>query len=143
MISPGVFLCFFNFLLIFVNIGILIFFVGPLQVFFNKKLFFKFINKCQTEILGCAPPSSHGWDFSTKLQVSGICFPVNFEKFLKTAFLKNTSGRLLLVLIALNKENETETEMPAESSNNYKVPWFDCNISAELVKYGRSSKCRL
>ena len=46
MISPGVFLYFFLvFFLIFVNIKILIFFVGPFQ-FFNKKLFFKFINKC-------------------------------------------------------------------------------------------------
>ena len=24
------------------------------------------------------------------------CFPVNFEKFLRTSFLQNTSGRLLL-----------------------------------------------
>ena len=143
MISPGVFLCFFCFFLNFCKYWDTYIFCWPTSSFFNKKLFFKFINKCQTEILGCAPPSSHGWDFSTKLQVSGICFPVNFEKFLKTAFLKNTSGRLLLVLIALNKENETEIEMPAESSNNYKVPWFDCNISAELVKYDRSSKCRL
>ena len=41
----------------------LIFFIGPLNSFFNKKLFFKFINKCQTEILWCAPPSSHVCDF--------------------------------------------------------------------------------
>ena len=48
---------------IFVNIKILIFFIGPhQQFFFNKKLFFNFINKCQTEILGCAPPS-HVCDF--------------------------------------------------------------------------------
>ena len=25
------------------------------------------------------------------------CFPVNFTKFLRTAFLRNTSGRLLLL----------------------------------------------
>ena len=26
-------------------------------------MFFKFINKCQKEILRCVPPSSHVWDF--------------------------------------------------------------------------------
>ena len=31
--------------------------------FFNKELFFRFINKCLTEILGCVPPSSHVCDF--------------------------------------------------------------------------------
>ena len=31
--------------------------------FFNKQLFFKFINKWQKEILRCAPPSSHACDF--------------------------------------------------------------------------------
>ena len=31
--------------------------------FFNKLLFFKFSNKYQTEILGCASPSSHVCDF--------------------------------------------------------------------------------
>ena len=63
MISPGIFLYFFYFF-IFVNIKMLTFFIGPLQqFFFNKWLFFKFLNKCQTEILGCAPPSSHVCDF--------------------------------------------------------------------------------
>ena len=55
MISPGIFLYFFYFF-IFVNIKMFTFFIGPLQQFFlNKWLFFKFLNKCQTEILGCAP----------------------------------------------------------------------------------------
>ena len=64
MISPVVFLYFFLlFFLTFVNIKILIFFIGSLQQFFNKKLFFKFINKCQTEILLCAPRTSHVCDF--------------------------------------------------------------------------------
>ena len=31
--------------------------------FFDNYLFFKFINKCQKEILRCAPPSSHVYDF--------------------------------------------------------------------------------
>ena len=37
--------------------------------------------------------------FKIKLQVCRLwykCFPVNFEKFLRTPFLQNTSGRLLL-----------------------------------------------
>ena len=28
-----------------------------------------------------------------------MCFPLNFAKFFKTSFLKNTSGRLLLYLL--------------------------------------------
>ena len=31
-------------------------------------------------------------------KVAGLCFPVNFVKFLRTPFLQNTSGRLLLSL---------------------------------------------
>ena len=31
------------------------------------------------------------------------CFPVNFAKFLRTPFLQNTSGRLLLTLITITK----------------------------------------
>ena len=30
------------------------------------------------------------------------CFPVNFAKFLRTPFLQNTSGRLLLYFVSLN-----------------------------------------
>ena len=33
-----------------------------------------------------------------KKRLWGRCFPVNFVKFLRTPFLQNTSGRLLLVL---------------------------------------------
>ena len=32
------------------------------------------------------------------------CFPVNFAKFLRTPFLQNTSGRLLLIFIKINEE---------------------------------------
>ena len=45
-----------------VNIKIILFFIGPLQQFFNNYLFFKFINKCWKEISRCAPPSSHVCD---------------------------------------------------------------------------------
>ena len=44
-----------------VNIKIL-FFIDLPQQFFNDYLFFKLINKCQKEILRCAPPS-HACDF--------------------------------------------------------------------------------
>ena len=56
-----------------VNIKILTFFIGPLQQFsFDKYLFFKFISKCQTEILSYVP-SSHLYDFLIilKLYVNG------------------------------------------------------------------------
>ena len=33
------------------------------------------------------------------MQAIGRCFPVNFEKFLRTPFLQNTSGRLLLPVV--------------------------------------------
>ena len=67
MISPGVFFIFVIVIFkIFVNIKILNIFIGPLQQFFNKKMFFKIISKCQTEILGCAPPFSHVCDFFCK-----------------------------------------------------------------------------
>ena len=63
MISTGVFLYFFLQKYNIVNIKIILFFIGPLQQFFNNYLFFKFINKCKKEILRCAPPSSHVCDF--------------------------------------------------------------------------------
>ena len=46
------------------NIKILTFFIGLLQQFSNKWLFFKYINKCQKEILSCALHSSDLHDFS-------------------------------------------------------------------------------
>ena len=36
------------------------------MIFFNNYLFSKFINKCQKEILRCAPPSSQVCDFFSK-----------------------------------------------------------------------------
>ena len=39
-------------------------FIGPFQQFSYFFFFFKFINKCQKEILRCTPPSSHVCDFS-------------------------------------------------------------------------------
>ena len=45
------------------NITIILFLLAHFNSFFNNNLFFKFINKCQKEILRCAPPSSHVCDF--------------------------------------------------------------------------------
>ena len=47
-----------------VNIKITCFLLACFNSFFNNYLHFKFINKCQKEILRCAPPSSHVCDFS-------------------------------------------------------------------------------
>ena len=62
MISPGFFFIFLKKCNI-VNIKIILFFICSLQHIFNRYLFFKFISKCQKEILRCAPPSSHMCDF--------------------------------------------------------------------------------
>ena len=64
--SPGVFLYFLKKYDI-VNIKILTFFIGPFQQFFFQHVFF--INKCQTEILTCVPPSPHVCDFFFKEQL--------------------------------------------------------------------------
>ena len=48
--------------------------------FFNNYLFFKFINKCQKEILRCAPPSSHVSDFLLFL-IHHSRVPNRFHKF--------------------------------------------------------------
>ena len=40
-----------------------LFCIGTIQQFFKKYLFFKFISKCQKEILRCVPPSSLVCDF--------------------------------------------------------------------------------
>ena len=65
---------FFLFFFIFVNIKIH-FLLPHSNSYFNKYLFVKFINECQTEILGCVPPS-HVCDFL-------IYFQLNiFEKIL-------------------------------------------------------------
>ena len=45
------------------NIKIILFLLAHFNSFLNNSLFFKFINKCQKEILVCAPPSSHVCDF--------------------------------------------------------------------------------
>ena len=60
MISPGVFLYFLkNYNL--VDINVLAFFYWPNSAVFLIN--FKFINKCETEILRCAQLSSHMCDF--------------------------------------------------------------------------------
>ena len=76
LISLGVYLYFLKKHIV-VNVKILTFFIDPLQQFFLKKqLFIKFINKCQKEILRCAPPSSHVRDLREEmilLSVDGHC----------------------------------------------------------------------
>ena len=48
-----------------------------------------------------------GLRFATllKRRLGHSCFPVNFAKFLRTSFLQNTSGRLLLEVSNINNDN--------------------------------------
>ena len=63
MISIGVFLSIFFFQKCYIlNIKIILFLLADFNSFFNN-LFFKFINKCQKEIVRCPPLSSHVCDF--------------------------------------------------------------------------------
>ena len=73
----------------------------PPEVFFQKRCswnFAKFTGKhlCQSlffnKVAGLRPATL------LKKKLWHSCFPVNFGKFLKTPFLENTSGRLLLIL---------------------------------------------
>ena len=60
----------------------------------HKQLFFKFINKCQIEILRCAPPSSHVCDF-----FNIACFIVaKAILYLKTVQTKISNKNILFVL---------------------------------------------
>ena len=59
--------------------------------FSSKLLLFKFINKCQTEIMRCTPPSSHVCDF--------FCFSfvaffknLNAKEHIKTLWLFSMDG---------------------------------------------------
>ena len=57
-------------------------------------MFFKFINKCQTEILRCAPPSSHVCDFFTFRE---SLFALNhIESFLSHIFCSHIDGFLMI-----------------------------------------------
>ena len=59
--------------------------------FFNKYLFFKFINKSQKEVLSCVQLFSHVCDFQ-----KSVCFPLGFIMFMM--IVVNT------ILCALAKE---------------------------------------
>ena len=72
-----------------------------------KQVFLEILQNLQEDT--CARVS-----FLIKLQASGLqlylkkrlwrrCFPVNIEKFLRTPFLQNTSGRLLLKEVVLKE----------------------------------------
>ena len=63
MISAGVFIYLFIYFWILEILKYLYFLLAHCIIIFNKKLFFKIINKCQTDILECAIPSSHVCDF--------------------------------------------------------------------------------
>ena len=56
---------------------------------------------------------------SLKKRVWHRCFPVNFAKFLRTPFLQNTSGRLILVFILCftvsKKKKNSRTGFPLKN----------------------------
>ena len=54
------------------------------------------------------------------------CFPANFVKFLRTLFLQNTSGRLLLVSFSLWNDPSQECKIQLYSSFNVE----DCKLNA-------------
>ena len=58
---------FFLFLINMVNTKISLFLLAHFYSFCNNYLFFKWINKCQKEILRCALPSSRECDFKSLL----------------------------------------------------------------------------
>ena len=53
---------------------IICFLFAHFNSFFSNYLFFKFINKCQKEILRCVPPSSHMRDFCYIFTVTVLKF---------------------------------------------------------------------
>ena len=63
VISPGVFIFLKRYNV--ASIKILTFFLTHFNSFFNEQLFFKILKflNAKTEILSCAPPFSHAWDF--------------------------------------------------------------------------------
>ena len=68
---------------------------------------------------------------SLKKRLQHMCFPVNLAKFLRTTFLQNTSGRLLLNgLISIFYKNSRKNETSSDSVNSniaWKQFWeFDC-----------------
>ena len=82
MISAGVFLYFFlNAALYILKLFCIL--LAHFNSFLNNYLFSKFINKCQKEILSCAPPS-YVCDFLKKVFVfHKICFKVEVLKTFK------------------------------------------------------------
>ena len=60
------------------------------------------------------------------------CFPVNFAKFLRTPFLQNISGRLILDIIELFKDHESIQKSKLANFNYNKVFRF-CIAMVEKV----------
>ena len=86
-------------------------------------MFFKFINKCQKEILRCAPPSSHVCDF-----------PVDREDMLKINELNaDNSTKMYLGKIDMF----LDTYAPLKRINKYKLkfkskPWITLGLQKSI-----------
>ena len=71
--------------------------------------------------------------FSIKLRASGLqlekkrpwhrCFPVNFAKFLRTSFLQNTFGRLLLRWLTQIPRKTTYNQCTITNNSFHKIIW--------------------
>ena len=66
------------------------------------------------------------------------CFPVNFPKFLRTPFLQNISGRLLLNAVKLDSvklQKQQYTPIPSKAKQNSKIllftPWISLYYSTQ------------
>ena len=89
-------------------------------------MFFMFINKCQKEILGCDPPSSHVCDFSFPL---ACFFLVTFPRNLAQIFRSDKSTCLWNIFFHSFYTFEVMTHFVVEESflNNYLATLFGYN----------------
>ena len=62
------------------------------------------------------------------------CFPVNFAKFLRTPFLQNTSGRLLLFIVTQRRLFATVMLLRSLKQVYWKSPYFMSVISTVIAK---------
>ena len=82
-----------------------------------------------------------------KLQVSGLqlwhrCFPLNFTKFLRTPFLQNTSGRLLLANANMNNLTVFLWDLPGTYHGIHGSPVYlqEKNLEKNIVCQRKSKQ---
>ena len=105
-----------------------------------KKVFLDILQNSQEN--SCARVS-----FLIKLQVSGLqlwhrCFPLNFTKFLRTPFLQNTSGRLLLANANMNNLTVFLWDLPGTYHGIHGSPVYlqEKNLEKNIVCQRKSKQ---